>query len=529
MAKSLFRCILIIAVLILIFGFATKGFSYALADAYDILIGNGWTVKDALGFLGTSIAGTIAMNPSLAPAVAAGALAAYIGVKGAQLYDIYREWRNLRTGIAILNPVEYSESMALKQLKKGEYGWSYMQVTVCSAGGNWYFYWEYREKWNDNGSLTWGYSRDDSFTLDRDRIIYQINLVLTDHVPRFGDAEGRAIFTTWLNSAYNYMLSGANFSATYSREVVPALDTGSVGVTAQTLGYRVNVDPQNISEDGANYLEDPDAFYNWFLTNYMNGTNEGTFVTPLDDAYDEIRSQLESIINLLNSLSVSGGVSEETLNQLKTDIINSITSVMNTSESDILNALDSEFAGLDSALTSLSNNVNSLRTDINTKFGDLDSALSSISDSIDSNLDTLESDISAVQTSIDTLSGEINETLQEGLEQERGLWDRLMEWLDETLFVKLRELLETLFLPTEEELEELFDIELPEYQKNFAANVSISSESVRIPISLFGASVDLSGYITQYASGLRTFINMFVSGLAAFFVIRAFRVHISID
>jgi len=504
--KSLFRCVLIGAVLILLFGVGTNAFSATLADAYGILIGNGWSTKDALGFLGTSIAGTIAMNPSLAPTVAAGALAAYIGVKSAQLYDIYQEWKNLRTGIAMLNPVEYSGYMAVKQLKKGEYGWWYIRVIVSKASGyNWYFYWEYRENYNNNGSMVSGGLYDSfSMTQSRDTIIYYLNNTIQNELPKARDAEGRSIFSAWLSTAYNNMIAGNNFSATYSRQVVAALEPAAPGVSASVLGYRVNVDPASISEDGVNYLGDPDAFYQWFVTNYMNGTNEGTFVTPTNEAYDEIRSQLETIINQLNNLSSGGGVSEETLNQLKTDIVNSITSVMNTSESDILNALD-------------------------TKFGDLDSALSSISDSIDSKLNTLESEISAVQTSIDTLSGEINETLQEGLEQERGLWDRLMEWLDETLFVKLRELLETLFLPTEEELEELFDIELPEYQKNFAANVSISSESVRMPISLFGASVDLSGYITQYASGLRTFINMFVSGLAAFFVIRAFRVHISID
>jgi len=488
--KSLFRCVLIGAVLILLFGVGTNAFSATLADAYGILIGNGWSTKDALGFLGTSIAGTIAMNPSLAPTVAAGALAAYIGVKSAQLYDIYQEWKNLRTGIAMLNPVEYSGYMAVKQLKNGQYGWRYIRVSVIKGSGyNWYFNWEYRESYNNNGTLASGYCEELSMTQHRDVIIYYINYALQNAVPRVRDPEGKSILSAWLSAAYNNMIAVNNFSATYSRDVVPALETGSVGVNAATLGYMLKVDPQNISEDGVQYLGDPDAFYQWFVTNYMNGTNEGTFVTPTNEAYNQIRSDLQTIINQLNNLSSGGGVSEETLNQLKTDI---------------LNALD-------------------------TKFGDLDSALTSISDSIDSNLDTLESEISAVRTSIDSLSGEINETLQEGLEQERGFWDRLMEWLDETLFVKLRELLKTLFLPTEEELEELFDIELPEYQKNFAADVSFSSESVNMPISLFGASVDLSGYITQYASGLRTFINMFVSGLAAFFVIRAFRVHISID
>jgi len=487
-AKSVFRCVLIGAVLILLFGVGTNAFSATLADAYGILIGNGWTAKDALGFLGTSIAGTIAMNPSLAPTVAAGALSAYIVVKGSQLYDIYQEWRTLGMGVAMLNPVEYSQSMSVKRLANGEYGWGLVKVEVSYGKYSCGLNIRYEEYVNDNGrvNVSWGYGMSGS--APQSWVIDQLNNWLRYYVPAWHDQEGKTMFTGMVQAAYTNLVSNNSYSGSYSRQVVAGLEIGSNSLDS-TLGYRVNVNPASISEEGVQYLGDPDAFYQWFLTNYMNGTNEGTFVIPTNESYNEIRSDLQTIINQLNNLSSVGGVSEETLNQLKTDI---------------LNALD-------------------------TKFGDLDSTLSSISDSIDSKLNTLESEISAVQTSIDTLSGEINETLQEGLEQERGLWDRLMEWLDETLFVKLRELLETLFLPTEEELEELFDIELPEYQKNFAADVSFSSESVSMPISLFGASVDLSGYITQYASGLRTFINMFVSGLAAFFVIRAFRVHISID
>jgi len=75
----------------------------------------------------------------------------------------------------------------------------------------------------------------------------------------------------------------------------------------------------------------------------------------------------------------------------------------------------------------------------------------------------------------------------------------------------------------------LFDIQVPEYEQNFAAEVSFTSQSASMPISLFGKSVDLSRYITEYASGLRTFMNIFVSGIAAIFVIRAFRVHLNID
>lgn len=528
MVESVFRYFLIVAVLILIFGFGARGFSATLADAYGVLTGNGWTAKDALGFLGTSIAGTLAMNPSLAPAAAAGALSAYIVVKGAQLYDIYRDWKNLRTGIAMLNPVEFSQSMSVKTLLPGEYGWWYIKVVVKWAGylhDPWQVLWQYREKGNDNGLLVSSYSNELVYYGTIDECVYQMNLWIQNELPKYKDAQGRAMFTSLLNTAYSNLVSNNAYSATYSREVVAALESGFNSPLDSSLGYRVNVDPQNISEDGVQYVNDPDAFYTWFVTNYMNGTNEGTFVTPTTETYDEIRTKLETIITQLNNLSSGGGVSDETLNQLKTDIINSINSVTNTSKSDILSALESEFAGLDSTLTLLSNNVNSLQTDINTKFGDLDSAISSISESIDTDFSTLQGDIAGVKSSIDTVINDMNAAQ----EQEQGFWDGLMEWLDVTLWSKLQELLERLFLPTQEQLDELFDIEVPEYKKQFAADVSFSSQSVSMPISLFGATVNLSGYISEYASGLKTFMNILVSGLAAFFVIGAFRVHLNID
>ena len=500
MVKSVFRYFLIVAVLVLVFGFGTNAFSATLADAYGVLIGNGWSAKDALGFLGTSIAGTIAMNPGLAPAAAAGALSAYIGYKGAQLYDIYRDWRNLRTGIAMLNPVEYSQSMSVKRLKNGEYGWEYIRVAVSHAGNNvWNYYWEYIERHNQNGLLGHSYCYNWLGTKYLDQVIYWLNQYIAKEVPKFKDAQGKAIFMSLMNAAYNNMISGNNFAVTYTCTVVAALETDSVVGYDSTLGYRLNVDPQNISEDGVQYLNDPDAFYQWFLTNYMNGSNEGTFVTPTSEAYDEIRSDLQTIITQLNNLSSTGGVSEETLNQLKTEILNA----MNTQ----LSAIDSKLSGVDTKLT-----------DVDTKLSGVDTKLSD-----------LDSDIASVKTSIDALSGEINETLQEGLEQEQGFWDRLMEWLDVTFFEKLKELLQTLFLPTEEQLATLFDIQLPEYQMEFVPDVSFSSESASLPISVFGASVDLAGYISQCAEGLRTFMNIFVSGMAAIFVIGAFRVHFNID
>ena len=509
----------------LVFGFGTKGFSYALADAYNVLIGNGWTVKDALGFLGTSIAGTIAMNPSLAPGVAAGALSAYIMYKGAQLYDIYREWRNLRTGIAMLNPVQYSESMSVKQLRKGEYGWQTLEISVRYKGsGYWWFYFEYVECYNNNGSVSvTPESYRSSGSLTKSFIISELNGILSVRDSRWKDEEGKAILTSVVQTAYNYLLYNTAYSAAYSRQVVAALETDVVSSYDSALGYRVNVDPANISEDGVQYLNDPDAFYNWFVQNYMYGTNDGTFVTPTAEAYDDIRSDLQTIITQLNTLVSSGGgggVSEETLNQLKTEILNAMNTRLSAVDTKLesvdskLTGIDTKLSGLDSSLTGVSDNLNSLQTDI-----------SSLSNSIDTEFDALQSDLALVKTSVDALTTTIDEAQQE----EQGFWDGLMEWLNVSLWEKLQELLKTLFLPTEEQLDTLFSIELPEYQMEFVPEVSFSSESATLPISLYGANVDLAGYISEYASGLRTFMNIFVSGMAAIFVIRAFRVHLNID
>jgi len=564
--KSVFRYLFVVAVLMLIL-FGTKGFSAAtLSDAYNVLIGNGWTTKDALGFLGTSIAGTIAMNPSLAPTVAAGALSAYIVYKGAQLYDIYRDWKNLRTGIAMLNPVQFSQSMSVKTLVPGEYGWSSMGVFVRWIYP-WHMVWQYHEKYNDNGLVVTSYSKELHFYGTKDECIHKINLWIQNELPKYKDAQGRSMFSSLLNAAYSNIVAGNNlYSVSYSREVVAALESGSGSAVDSTLGYRVNVDPQDISEDGVQYLDDPDAFYNWFLTNYMNSVNEGTFVTPLDEAYDEIRSDLETIITQLNNLSsIGGGVSSETLEQFKTDIINrvgalesslnstltSLSSSVNTLQTDVtgvrtsmdaldstltslsssLNTLETDVTGvrtsidaLDSTLTSLSSSLNTLQTDVTgvrTSIDGLDSTLTALSNSVN----TLQADVTDVITSIDALTTEIGEMQEE----EEGFWERLMEWLDVNLWERLQELLKELFLPTEEQLESLFDIEVPEYEQNFAAEVSITSQSASIPMSLFGSSVDLSDYIDDYASGLRSFMNIFVCGIAAIFVIRAFRVYFHID
>ena len=161
--------------------------------------------------------------------------------------------------------------------------------------------------------------------------------------------------------------------------------------------------------------------------------------------------------------------------------------------------------------------IGTVRTEtLQTQVQSLSESIQNISVNVD--LSPVVDAVNAVGAKVDALT-----------EQVQSLDEYLHEGFFEKLAEKMQEILEDLFLPTQEQLDELWDIELPEYQKDFAADVSFSSQSVSMPISLFGASVDLSGYITEYASGLRQFMNMFVSGLAAFFVIRAFKVHLNID
>jgi hypothetical protein len=492
MVKGLFRCFLIISVLaLLIFGFETKAFSnsFTLADAYNALVGNGWSVKDALGFLGASLAGTLSLSPAVAPAVAAGALSAYIVAKGAQLYDLYREWRNLRIGIALLNPVEFSQSMSVKGLRNGEYGWQSISVYVTFAYGS---YWDfgliYRECSNNGGSIQESWYRSTSGRVNSGVVISRFNEWLNNYVPVWRDEEGKAIFTSLVSTAYNYLISGANFSGSYSRRLVPALEL-DVGEYDTTLGYRVSVDPAIISEDGVQYLGDPDSFYGWFLDNYMGGVNQGTFITPTTpsyDSYDQIRSDLQVIIDQLNDLLATGGVSEETLNEVKTDIINTVT----TSESNILNA----HSTLTSTLTSLFDSISSVQT------------------SIDS-----------LQTDIDALADEINETQQ----QEQGFFEDLLNWLRVTFWEKLRELLRELLDGLKELLISLYELlVVPEnaaeiWQDTVAGWMDMVSwddlnmpafsvsgdtfEAVNIPIGDGYIPINIGEYVSQ--TGLRDLLT----------------------
>ena len=144
--------------------------------------------------------------------------------------------------------------------------------------------------------------------------------------------------------------------------------------------------------------------------------------------------------------------------------------------------------------------------------------IENISVSVSVDLSAVVEAVNEVSVKVDALSEQV-QSLQEYLEE--GFFEKLAE--------KIKELLEELFVPDPEAIEAMMDFNLPEYGKQFGAEFSFSSESVSIPIQLYGASVDLSSHIRQYSSGLKHFMNLFVSAIAAVFVIRAFRVHLNID
>jgi len=472
----------------------------------------------------------------VAPAVAAGALSAYIVRKGVELYELYREWRNLRSGVAILNPVEIFEDLGYKRVRNGETGWSQIVVYVSPAGsGKWSYGLIYREHYNENGKICQCWYRAQQGVSLSDMIIREMNQWLKVYMREWRDLEGRALFVSLLETAYDCLIMGSSFSYSASRELVPALETENVEKPIQVVGYIVDVDPESISEEDVNYLDDPATFYDWFISNYMSGTNQGVYVTPLDEAYDEIRSDLQVIIDKLNELSVvGGGVSEEVLNEVKREIINSVNSSVNSVKNEITslsNSLQNDILDVKTSVDALTNEVNELNSSVN-----------SVKNEITSLSNSLQNDILDVKTSVDALTNEVNELN----ESQEGFWDGLMSWLDEGLWGKLKDfwkefltgewfkdwvigLARWLFVVEEDQLNELVKIEVPEYKKKFDVEVSFSSYSANIPIKLFGTTVDLSRYIGEYAAILKQFMNIFVSGLAAVFVIRAFRVHFNID
>lgn len=469
MGKTVFRYIFVISFLILIFGFGveSKAFASSLSDTYNVLISHGWSVREALGFLGTSLVGTISMNPSIAPGVAAGALSAYILSKGAQLYNVLLDWRKLKMGYAFLNPVEFSKTLSTKELRNGEYGFSYVSVYVEHKYDS-YFYFGlgYREYYNDNGNLKSSFSRYTTGSLTKAQIVNTFNEWLSEYVPQMRDGFGKSIFTSLVSTAHSYLASNdnssnANFRGKYERQLQPALELNkSVDDYNIRLGYTLDIDPNIISEEGVNFLDDPDAFYDWFHTNYVNGA-QGTFITPLDSGYDEFRSDLEEILEKLNNLPLSGGVSEETLDYFKTDIINTI---------------DTNFSGFDSTLT------------------------------------LLQTDISSLSESVGVLADEVNATK----EQEQGFFEELLNWLNETLWIKLQEFLVSMYrlLVVPENASEIWDttvagwMDMVSWDDVQMPAFSISGDSFGtyyIPLGDGSIPINIGEYVAQ--TGLRDLIT----------------------
>lgn len=225
---------------------------------------------------------------------------------------------------------------------------------------------------------------------------------------------------------------------------------------------------------------------------------------------NQLQSQVETLTEQLNGVMTENGVIVENLNTVQA----------------ALGTIQEEFPELREEVQSTSETLQQLQTQTETNtetLQQLETQIQTLSETIQNiwvnvDLSPVIQAINEVAMKVDALTEEV-QSLDEYLHE--GFFEKLAE--------KVKEILKEMFVPDPEQVDALFYIELPEYQKNFAADISFSSQSVSMPISLFGATVDLSGYITQYASGLRMFMNIFVSGLAALFVIRAFRVHLNID
>jgi hypothetical protein len=370
-------------------------------------------------------------------------------------------------GYAFLNPVEFSKTLSSKELRNGEYGFSYVSVYVEHKYDS-YFYFGlgYSEYYNDNGNLRSSFSRYTTGSLTKAQIVNTFNKWLSEYVPQMRDGFGKSIFTSLVSTAHSYLASNdnssnANFRGSYERQLVPALDLNLPEDDYNVrLGYSLDIDPNIISEEGVNYLDDPDAFYNWFYTNYVNGA-QGTFITPLDSGYDEFRSDLDEILEKLNNLPVSGGVSDETLDQFKTDLINTI---------------DTSLSGFDSTLTSL------------------------------------QSDIHSVSESIDALADEINEAN----EQEQGFFEELLDFLKVTFWEKLREFFLTMYrlLVIPEDAGEIWDstvsawMDMVSWDDVQMPAFSISGDSFGtyyIPLGDGQIPINIGEYVAQ--TGLRDLLT----------------------
>jgi len=239
---------------------------------------------------------------------------------------------------------------------------------------------------------------------------------------------------------------------------------------------------------------------------------------------NEVKTQIQAITEQLNGVLSENDVIVRDLNDVKTalEIIQQEYPELKQQVQNVVDTLQQVQTEMETLSTAQSQTQEQYQTiiqyiqNINYKIENLSQTIQNSSVNVD--LSPVVNAVNAVGEKVQALS-----------EQIRSLDEYLREGFFVKLGEKIQEILERLFVPTEEQLNGLLKIDLPEYRANFSPDVSFSSYSTSIPITLFGATVDLSGYIGEYAPILKQFMNVFVSGIAAVFVIRAFRVYLNID
>jgi len=243
---------------------------------------------------------------------------------------------------------------------------------------------------------------------------------------------------------------------------------------------------------------------------YQTAVEMMTAVQTALENVNQVQSQVQTLTEQLDGVMTENDVIVRNLNDVQA----------------ALETIQEEFPQLREEVQSTSETLQQVQTQTQ--------ANSETLQQLETQIQTLSQTIQNISVSVDLSPviqavNEVSAKVDALTEQVQALDEYLHEGFFEKLAEKMEELLEKLFVPDPEEVDGLLDLKLPKYEKQFSADVSFSSESVSMPISLFGATVDLSRYISQYASGLKTFMNIFVSGIAAIFVIRAFRVHLNID
>ena len=237
-------------------------------------------------------------------------------------------------------------------------------------------------------------------------------------------------------------------------------------------------------------------------------------IPELEQQVSELQQMQVEIAGLVETLS-------QTLQQVQTQTQTN-TETIGILEEQYQTAVELMTAA-QTALETLNQQTQQQYETINAKVQELDSRTQALSEAIQ-NI-SFNVDLSPVVQAVNEVSAKVDALTEEV----QSLSEYLHEGFFEKLAEKVKEILEEMFVPDPEEVDAILDFDLPEYGKNFSAEFSFSSQSLSIPIQLFGTSVDLSRYITQYSAGLKNFMNIFVSALAAVFVVRAFRVHLNID